>query len=63
MKKIFFKTLINITIIIIFFLFFYFFKDDSNINLYKLVDLEHILLILFLSVSKAIYDYVRERKL
>jgi hypothetical protein len=61
MKKIISETLKNILVIIMLFIVFNFFREKSNITLYKLFDLEHIILIFFLSISKATYDYIKER--
>ena len=61
MKYILYETFINIIIILIFITIINFIKNNSNINYQKLINIEYILLIFFLSFSKAIYDYYKEK--
>ena len=56
------QTIQNILIIVFFFIVLNIFRDQKNNTLYKLLDLEHVLLILLFSVAKATYDTYKKKK-
>jgi hypothetical protein len=56
------QTIQNILIIVFFFIVLNIFRDQKNNTLYKLLDLEHILLILVFSVAKATYNTYKKKK-
>lgn len=62
MKYFIYQTIQNILIIVFFFIVLNIFRDQKNNSLYKLLDLEHILLILLFSVAKATYDTYKKKK-
>jgi len=61
MKYIFYETLKNIILIVIILIVFNFFKEEKNNTLNKLLDLEHVFLLLLLSLIKAFYDYKKTK--
>lgn len=56
------QTIQNILIIVFFFIVLNIFRDQKNNTLYKLLDLEDILLILVFSVAKATYNTYKKKK-
>ncbi|VXB28275.1 conserved hypothetical protein [Flavobacterium sp. 9R] len=56
------QTIQNILLIVFFFIVLNIFRDHKKNTLYKLLDLEHILLILVFSVAKATYDTYKKKK-
>lgn len=56
------QTIQNILLIVFFFISLNIFRDEKNNTLHKLLDLEHILLILLFSVAKATYDTYKKKK-
>ncbi|MGL2999695.1 hypothetical protein [Flavobacterium sp. RSSB_23] len=56
------QTIQNILIIVFFFIVLNIFRDQKNNTLYKLLDLEHILLIIVFSVAKATYNTYKKKK-
>lgn len=56
------QTIQNIFLIVFFFILLNIFRNEKNNTLHKLLDLEHILLILFFPVAKATYDTYKKKK-
>lgn len=52
----------NILTIVFFFVLLNFFREEKDNTLYKLLDLEHILLILFFSLTKASYNTYKKKQ-
>lgn len=56
------QTIQNIFLIVFFFILLNIFRNEKNNTLHKLLDLEHILLILLFPVAKATYDTYKKKK-
>ena len=56
------QTVINIILIVFIFILRNFFRDEKNYNIYKRLDIEHILLILFFSVGIASYNTYKKKQ-
>lgn len=56
------QTLQNILLIVFILLIRNFFKDEKNKDIYKLLDSEHIFLILFFSVALASYETYKKKQ-
>ncbi|MBB1192415.1 hypothetical protein DNC80_01875 [Flavobacterium sp. SOK18b] len=56
------QTLQNILLIVFILLIRNFFKDEKNNDIYKVLDLEHIFLILFFSVALASYETYKKMR-
>lgn len=62
MKYFIYQTVMNILTIVFFFVLLNFFREEKDNTLYKLLDLEHILLILFFSLTKASYNTYKKKQ-
>lgn len=56
------QTLQNTILIVLILMIRKNFKDEKNIDIYKLLDLEHIFLILFFSVALASYETFKKKQ-